>query len=115
VPLPWRALAAAAEHDIGEGRRHAQAAQPPSMARGGQPLQKVLNTSLAQNEPKGAKQDALLARIEKLTTRENERHERKMAQLEASAQAAGAGETKSEKQAAAEPASEKADEKGSVR
>jgi hypothetical protein len=44
VPLPWRAQAAAAEHDIGVGRRHAQAAQPPSMARGGQPLQKVLNT-----------------------------------------------------------------------
>jgi hypothetical protein len=70
---------------------------------------------LAQNDPSGAKKDALVARIEKLTARENERHERKMAQLEASAQAAGAGETKSEKQAAAEPASEKADEKGSVR
>jgi hypothetical protein len=34
APLPWRAQAAAAEHDIGEGRRHAQAAKPPSMARG---------------------------------------------------------------------------------
>lgn len=72
---------------------------------------------LAQNEPKGAKKDALIARIEKLTTRENERHERKMGQLEASANAktAGAAEPKPEKQAVAEPVTEKADEKGAVR
>jgi hypothetical protein len=76
----------------------------------------VLNTSLAQNEPKGAKQDALLARIEKLTTRENERHERKMGQIEASAnaKAPGNGEPKPEKQAVAEPETDKA-EKGAVR
>lgn len=70
---------------------------------------------LAQNEPKGAKKDALVARIEKLTTRENERHERKMGQLEANAKTAGAAEPKPEKQAVAEPVTEKADEKGAVR
>jgi hypothetical protein len=72
---------------------------------------------LAQNEPNGAKKDALVARIEKLTSRENERHERKMGQLEASANAktAGAGQAKPEKQAAVEPATDKADEKGAVR
>lgn len=72
---------------------------------------------LAQSEPNAAKKDALLARIEKLTARENERHERKMGQLEASAnaKAASAGEQKPEKQAVAEPEKDEKEEKGAAR
>jgi len=72
---------------------------------------------LAQDQPNAAKKSALLARIEKLTTRENERHERNMVQIEASSNAktAGAGEQKPEKQAVAEPVTNQADEKGAVR
>ena len=72
---------------------------------------------LAQEEPSGAKKDALVARIEKLTAHENERHERKMAQLDGSANAkpASGGEPKAEKQAVAEPVKDKTAEKGAVR